>query len=86
MKDTSDSLLHSINSEAKDAEPDLTVRSFYNDLGTLGKHFTVCSTIKGKHERSAELRELGITNKIRRHYTISSAMAPELLAELTNAC
>ena len=81
MKDTS---VDTIPANAANV-PDSTVRSFYSDLGTLGKHYTVGSTIEGQHERSAQLRELGMTNKIRRHYTITSAMAPEFLAELTKA-
>lgn len=62
------------------------IQAYYGDLGTIGKHFLVGSSIEGLEKDSDKLREFSIVNKIRRHYTINSSMAPDFLAELTKVC
>ena len=85
MHDTSTAM---IPHNATDHETNLNsvVKSFYGDLSTIGKHFLIGTTIEGKTEESIHnLRDLWITNKIRRHYTIASAMMPDFQAELMKA-
>lgn len=72
--------------EIDSENPMSCIQAYYADLGTIGKHFLVGSSIEGLEADSEKFREFAMTNKIRRHYTINSSMAPDFLGELMKIC